>query len=705
MSYPRQGKALLPSALRGLLGQITLTPSEAEATGLAPGTRLDEIGPIVWTILSSQQINALAGIVITHLRQRHLDLLGDETPIFVSEPAAAELQLSIRAYNALVWGDLVEDGRLRPTTVRELAQVRNLGAMSVLDVLNAIDGEVPPSTPASSELKTAAADASPVEDLHVAVEVQEAAERLAARPWAHDVRRGDPRLGDRLNSLSRSGETAAAAADELAARRLNPADAALVAQGIYDFIAEVDQLGKLTLEEELRDVVRMVVASRHIDTAIDRFGLKGNPPMTLDEAGRRATVTRERVRQVTNKLPERLAGAYAPTLDRVLERVHELAPAPGQEVFARLRAEGLTTNEWSALALESAARVLGRELLISHDRRHDIFTKGSELPAFDALKKAAGRLVEHWGVTTVEDVAAEAGVAFDGDEARESLIVLLSQLPGLYWLDDEHRWLWMSGKRNRLLNQVEKIMAVAGSIDLGELRDGVGRHHRMNGFRPPRDVLAGLCAVCGGYKVEDGRVIGGPDLPDWQDLLGEVERTIADVLFEEGPVMRREDLERSVVARGIARNSFYVYLTYSPILRRFAPGVFGLRGAPVTAAQVQALIPPRIRTQVLKDHGYTAAGELWAVYKISQSVAASGVVSPSSAMRSVAKGRYELYTDDDRPAGTLVVANSIWGLSPFFRRWGIEPGDHVAIVIDTKARRATVSAGDEDLLLRFQTGE
>src|SRR5205085_6735021 len=119
---------------------------------------------------------------------------------------------------------------------------------------------------------------------------------------------------------------------------------------------------------------------------------------------------------------------------------------------------------------------------------------------------------------------------------------------------------WIQGTaRNRMLNQIEKIMSVAGSIPISDLRDGVGRHHRMQGFRPPRHVLAQLC-VSAGYGYRDGKVFERKDLPPWSTVLSGIELTLARLLFEHGPVMRRSELEELAVGQEkVNRSSFWVY--------------------------------------------------------------------------------------------------------------------------------------------------
>jgi len=49
----------------------------------------------------------------------------------------------------------------------------------------------------------------------------------------------------------------------------------------------------------------------------------------------------------------------------------------------------------------------------------------------------------------------------------------------------------------------------------------------------------------------------------------------------------------------------------------------------------------------------------------------SGVLGTPAALIDVAGGAFELFAEDRRPVGTLVIEDKMWGLSPFFRRSGV----------------------------------
>ena len=392
-------------------------------------------------------------------------------------------------------------------------------------------------------------------------------------------------------------------------------------------------------------------SERTREIILARLGFGGEAPVTLESAGQFAGLTRERARQLFQKFVKDIGARtrpWTPALDRALRIIRDSIPATNAELQELLYERGACEGEFSLESLDEAARVFKRPWPFLLDESGFVVGDADARPR--DISAAARKLVTHWGATTIDALLAlleDQGIRTSDTLAR----TVVESLSDFHWLDDAKEWFWLRDvPRNRLLNQIEKIMVVAGSIELADLRNGVGRHHRMQGFRPPREVLARLCVDTGLYRREGTRIIGGAELPDWKDVLGDIERTLVEVLFDHGPVMRKDELvELAVVDRGLNRNSVSVYLTYSPVLERYAPGVWGLRGAPVTAGDVQVLIPPRVRHQVLQDHGWTADGKLWVAYKLSPAAVESGVLGTPGVLRDVASGPFALFADG-RPA-------------------------------------------------------
>lgn len=710
-AYPRPGHPLLPAALVPYFGDDMLPFELASDAGLAQGTRLRDLGGGLWADVPEDQIAALVAYVTSVVRTGTAAhrLGGAKERLFEQPMPLDALRISQRARNALVRHGVAHDGLVHSVQLRDLADARHVGGTTLLQIAaaeeEALEGGL--GQPQSAEIDDAANPAARPDGPRPSRAVRREATRLAKRRWSKKLSRADPRVGREVSGLAPGAITAFAAADLLGAIKYDPAAARRKAEAIRRFVARGDALARLPLEDELAGILDALTTTEHQRLALRRrFGWDGLPPSTLEVASEQIGVTRERVRQIEAKFRKRLVGAWTPALDHALRIVSGMKYGTARELQDSLREAKVVRTDFPLASLIRAARLFGREVPDLIER------EGALAPADLArvvgdVQSAARRLTDHWGTTTIAEltsVLAEKGTALDEKVVRKSL----ATIDEIHFLDNERNWFWMSAsKRNRLLNYVRKIMSVAGSIDLGELRDGVGRHHHMRGFRPPRAVLARLCADTSLYRVDGDRVFGTAELPDWREVLSGNEKQLAEALFEHGPVMRRADLEDLMVREGgMNRSSFYIYVTYSPILERFAPGVYGLRGARTSAAEVSAMMPHVVRSQVLREHGWTKDRRIWIVYRLSAAAVASGVLSMPAAFAPMLRGQFNLVTNDGAAMGTLTIEETrLWGLSPLYRRRGVEAGDHLLIVFNTADRSARVEVGDEALALEYQSAE
>jgi hypothetical protein len=313
------------------------------------------------------------------------------------------------------------------------------------------------------------------------------------------------------------------------------------------------------------------------------------------------------------------------------------------------------------------------------------------LNQIDQVARAA---VSHWGATTIDDVAA----ATKTDPALAGKV--LGSLPGFSWLDESSGWFWIENMpRNSLLTQIRKILVVATTIDVGELRSGVGRHHRRKGFSPPRRVLRELCRQLSWCRVAGEKIVATEPLNP-NNILSDSEQITFRVLKEYGPVMRKQRFEELCLYAGMNQHTFGAVLSYCPIIIRYAPEVYGLRGAELTAGLVESLMPKHTgKSKLLVDFGWTNDRNLQIVYKVSRGMLSSGVVSIPIGLRPFVNGKFTLRTADGYDVGTLVVKNNTaWGLGPFFSRRGGETDDYLRILFDLTKREASVHIGDASFL-------
>jgi hypothetical protein len=695
------GTGLVPAPLMPIIGDIPVPEAVRRHLRLPPGLTLGDVGPAMLASQDEAVGKAFAEYAAAALRPRIKHLPASLQVIhFGSIPLeTAKERLSARALNVALRAGMLQLPWLTDFELSALVAQPGMGAMTLLEILSLAEGP-------EHQLQ------EPAENRTTSRAVQLAMKRLARHRWATRLYRDDPRFGRYLTGLPGNGRTVAELAVQCSEMTYTPAEARAVCGQVRTLEKAAREAAALSVIEEIDAILSRLLHPAGQIMVRGRLGLDDGRPKTLQEAGEVAGVTRERTRQVFRIFVEAVAKsspAWFPALDRALMALENAAyPCRIADLEAQLHANArvATLSLDSLLALKTIVR--GTSDIHVDTTRGLVYREALPLNEIEA---AARRLISRWGATTVDELSvqlADKGLVVDAPAAA----VVVATLPDHEWLDDEHDWFWLRGqRRNRLLNQVEKIMSVAGSIDIGELRDGVGRFHRMDGFRPPREVLARVCVSSGLYVRDGDRILEGPSLRDWRDVLGTNERILAEVLFEHGPVMRREDFERLACdERHVNRNSFYVYLSSSPILERYAPGVYGLRGARISAAEVKALTPPRVFRQRLLDYGWTDKGQVWIGYKLSASSRQSGVMTLPAALKKVITGSFVLSAADGRPLGTLVARNStMWGLSPFFNRWGVEEGDYLVLTIDPVRRSAVATAGAtagaEEVLLAYQVGE
>lgn len=136
----------------------------------------------------------------------------------------------------------------------------------------------------------------------------------------------------------------------------------------------------MTLEQELAQLLQEASLDRKQARAVAlRLGWNGEAPRTLASAGEVVGYTRERVRQLEERLLNhaRTAELHPRTTERALRLLEGEAPIATRKAAARLASAGLSESPFDVGGLLSAARILGVEhtleersgVLVTHTAR------------------------------------------------------------------------------------------------------------------------------------------------------------------------------------------------------------------------------------------------------------------------------------------------------------------------------------------------
>lgn len=670
--YPRVGQTLAPKAL-GFLLNLPLGDRRM------PTLRLKDLDETVWDKFGSETCLRFAKVVVARVRSSALRL-GKVGAIPIPLPRTngtpLRIQLEPRTRNCLENLGLIKNpSRLAWMTVGDLLQSSGFGIRCLLDLLSALESHIPAL-------------------YQITTEVTAAARRLNKTQGVNSVGDDDPRFGPEVQSLKGHGRNLKHVTEHILGSNTCPMAPKHYLTRLNRLRDRVRAVKRLSLEEELEDLLSFDPKGRDRDIALMLFGWSGSGPRTLEQIGYEFGMTRERVRQICERHQKRLEGKcpYLPVLDRALAAAAAETPCVKSQVENALHEQGFTKGRFLIEGLIQAAQMTSRAcpFVLESVEEQLYAVPASARGIAKLIGHIARKAISHWGVATIEDIAAQSSTVAGKEVPMPFAHAVLTAQNGFRWLDRASGWFWLeSTARNALLNQIGKVLAACDRIHVGELRAGVSRNHRREGFAPPQRVLLELCAQSTWCHVE-GSFVSAPSL-DPRFVLSQTERVIVSILKENGNILPRVHLEELCLSQGLKRDTFYVNLSYSPVIARYAPGVYGVRGAPIPPGRAESLVEPRRKTRVLADYGWLPDGRVFVSYKLSEGALSNGIVTVPAGMKTYLQGEFRLLLPDGELVGQLVIKDTqAWGLGPFFRRRGGEPGDFFQIVFDTKTRKASV---------------
>jgi hypothetical protein len=461
---------------------------------------------------------------------------------------------------------------------------------------------------------------------------------------------------------------------------------------------------RIHLEEQIANLLSRFASEKWVRIAMKFYGFDGSGQKTLEAVGHEFGLTRERIRQIISKMrdrfPQRLKLAMLPAAIEVMDVVEQKVPCSVDDIEQALLDMELTATKFDATGIGSLF-VFDNESppfeIVELEGGAKLLTPVGTGELIGIINSKAGKLVSRWGVTTVSEVCSQIDTSLSRDLVRK----ILGGLPDIAWLDEKQNWFTLvAAKRNRLLNLVAKVLAVAPGINLAELRRAISRSHRMKGFAPPQTVLARFCNVQDGLSLDEDRVTSKGSLGS-TDKLANIEQDFVDVLTRIGPVARREEIEQECTKIGMNRHSFYVYLSYSPIIHRASKGVYGLIGATYSAADVEALVN-RNKGRVVLDHGWTSSGAVWTAFQLNRSNIRSGIFNiPNGISGFVPDGVFEIRASNEIVGNVRVQDGTIWGVDRVFDRRGGDVGDIFVIELNASTLAGSIEIGGLDLLDRY----
>ncbi len=338
-----------------------------------------------------------------------------------------------------------------------------------------------------------------------------------------------------------------------------------------------------SLEEELHDVLLAAgLRGRQVRAVAARLGWSGEPATTLAAAAAQVGYTRERVRQLEERVKLHAAQRplRVPLTAAAVRLVENAAPTGRARVAHALVEAGLTSRPFDVSGVFSAA-ALGR-IEVTVCERDGMIVRERHLELVRELELSARRLVERQGAAAVGSLIERS----PDRPTRQAAQQLLDAHTQVDWLDDRREWFRVRGAESPFERLLKKMLAVAPSLDLAAVDDGLRRTARPIALPP--GVLLRLCASLPWTAVDlETATIASRVGLDAAELLSPTEQALVSMFRSAGPVLGFTQAVRLGVGHGLNSSSIGIYLLRSPVVERVGRGLYRLRGvAPVAGAHV-----------------------------------------------------------------------------------------------------------------------
>lgn len=370
----------------------------------------------------------------------------------------------------------------------------------------------------------------------------------------------------------------------------------------------VVRASSMTVHEEIADIARAIGAlsgwrgnsDRNVQIFCERFGAVDiGEKATLEALARRFDMTRERIRQILDKMEARAGG-------------HTIwAPACQQAIRSQ---EYLRYPEGQTFAFASFCKqILGMDLQVERlkVRGKEIIQDSVSARATVAVTSTSQRLIARNGVAQMHVAYAMTSESITpATISFADFRLLLASIPDLVWLDEESGWFVFmddlkAGKRNRLRNQIFKMLSCAKrSMDVEEIYAQLGRYRERGvdrsgdeGIETPFIAVQPSVLKAFMERLPEIEHTGFDDFklrddlrePVRKEYLSDLETKLYEMLINHNGIVSRAQARRELVDTArVGLPALTSTWERSPILAAVERGLCRLAGHPIDPRALEA---------------------------------------------------------------------------------------------------------------------
>lgn len=494
-------------------------------------------------------------------------------------------------------------------TMREIKEGFKLPLLRVLRILARLESIYWVPGPRAMRVEELVAW-DPQQRVEVSAQKRQQLLELAKQPWVQALAWDDirfPSIDERGMGawlVEQSGKK------ELSLRQLDLCDRMLMA-GKSNWGTELQEVARAGLALAERQPGSLEKASLWTQAFMLRYG--GLEGKTLQEVGDLVSLTRERVRQITERCFDVIhaSSAAMPALDRVLSASSRIAPSSLPECNIQL-ADFLGEGQGIKAAIDFAL-ALGRSPGVQVAKHRISTSSGYELiPCVVKATEPSGWLqvalsiarqeILTVGCTNFVRVAGLVAEQTGEVKDMEALRQVLQEAPGFERIGGTDGWFTLvDGESSALAARIRKLMSVATStvnIDVIVtmlVTDDQWLYRDVEKSRavPPSHVLAGLLKRWDWLESDKHNKFRSRTVIDQKSVLSDTELAVVRVIENHGGVATRADIAKVLITeQGVSNPTVSICLASSPTVIKIEHSIYATNGRELNAL---ALIEARKR--------------------------------------------------------------------------------------------------------------
>jgi len=339
----------------------------------------------------------------------------------------------------------------------------------------------------------------------------------------------------------------------------------------------LEDLGYLTLDYY---VTQSKINRRYIDALAARVSWVNGDAKTLDYCGKLIGVTRERMRQVENKLIlNPIPLIVAPKIMYQITSVMKTS-SNFDEFIEKLESSSLVSEKsnWNPDSIRQLSKFFGAP---KFQVEFDQYFRNIELIEIDThVAKIIRKYRNKLGLIDLEAVANEMG------ESKERAFKFIE---AMYPFTFRSNMLVMATTRKggTISNVLLKQLTIKTPLPAETLIEGIERacNYRITPMVGSKDDLLGLIHKLAGtppsFESVDKSISA-------EFEFGEIEIWLKNVLTSRSlGIIHRDELTELAINDGVNSSSIGAYLSISVIIRSLAPGIYALVGTEVDTTTIQ----------------------------------------------------------------------------------------------------------------------